>query len=91
MILSAANYATPVLNHSIYGPNLVIDEPEGVFWSIFIIGTMVLMSFASPATAIVMLLVGLFATSYLGLFALNPGTLSLLVVLGIICMWRLSR
>jgi len=91
MILSAANYATPVMNHSIYGPNLVIDEPEGVFWSIFIIGTMVLMSFASPATAIVMMLVGLFAVSQLGLFALNPGTLTLLVLLGFICMWRLSR
>jgi hypothetical protein len=91
MIMSGSHYGPTVLNHSVYGPNLVIDEPEGVFWSIFIIGTMVLMSFASPSTAIVMLLVGLFGVSQLGLFALNPGTLTLLVLLGIICMWRLSR
>ena len=91
MILSGANYAPAVLNHSVYGPNLVIAQPEGVFWAIMIIGTMVLMSFASPSSAIIMMLGGLFATSQLGLFAINPGTLMLLVLLGFIAIWRLSK
>ena len=91
MILSAAHYAPAVLNHSIYGPNLVIDQPEGVFWAIIIIGTMVMMSFANPAASIVMMLVGLFASAELGLFALNPGTLMLLALLGFISIVRLSK
>ena len=91
MILSASHYATPVINHSVFGPNLVIDQPEGVFWAIIIIGTMVMMTFANPAASIVMMLVGLFASANLGLFALNPGTLMLLALLGFISIVRLSK
>lgn len=86
-LLTATHYAPAVINSSVY----TIEEPEGVFWAMTIIGSMVLMSAYNPPVAVMMAVAGLFLTSYLGLFAISQGVLMLIGLMAGILVWRLRK
>jgi hypothetical protein len=80
-------YSTPIIDSGVF----TIDEPEGVFWAMMIVGTMAVMSFFNPPVAIMTAIGGLFITSALGLFEISTGILMLLGLMGGILIWRLRK
>jgi hypothetical protein len=87
LLLSGIHYAPSIINSSTY----TIDEPEGVFWAMILVGSMVMISSYNPPVAVMMGVSGLFLTSYMGFFAISQGVLMLISLMAGILVWRLKR
>jgi len=87
LLLSGIHYAPSIINASTY----TIDEPEGVFWAMTLMGSMIMISSYNPPVAVMMGVAGLFLTSYMGFFEISQGVLMLIALMAGILVWRLKR
>jgi|TARA_R100001530_G_C4321481_1_gene156059 hypothetical protein len=76
-----------VLNYTLYS----IDEPEGVFWGMAIVTSMMLMSAYNPPVAIIMGTAAMFFMSQFGFIRISTDILMLLGIMAGILIWRLRR
>lgn len=80
-------YPQPIINYTTY----TIDQPEGVFWGMGILMTMILMAAYNPPVAIMLGVSGLWFISLFGFIELATSTLFTITLMAAILIWGMKR